>query len=354
MAKKIDIGSKEFSKLLVDSPYLPNQELIRQIDSKMFPLDQNKVFNHKPEQLAFKEFSRCLSLYQEKNKNSRPEQAIGRAVGIQSIITRTEAPYKEQLEALAIKTIKELYQVPDDIDLKAIINPKISLGTSQDHNPETFLELTLEQKNAMRDEIQKRIILNGLVHGSSMHVWKGLFHLVSEELGKINPNLKELYEVYTSSMGLYLWQLNPNTMIQAVQANVQMTQGVNRLNFNRDGKPGGTITAEAINFPVMLHELNKGVMDWIISAGIPKNYSEAELKYYYSKADTYEFELYHYLLSPTLWVSLLEVLQIDNKNIPNILSNITKLSYIELTDLFKAIIDDKIKAKEKIIFYKIL
>lgn len=334
MAKKIDIGSKEFSKLLVDSPYLPNQELIKQIDSKMFPLDQNKVFNYKPEQLAFKEFSRCLSLYQDKNPNSRPEQAIGRAVGIQSIITRTEAPHKEQLEALAIKTIKELYQVPDEIDLKAIINPKISLGTSQDHNPETFLELTLEQKNAMRDEIQKRIILNGLVHGSSMHVWKGLFHLVSEELGKINPGLKELYEVYTSSMGLYLWQLNPNTMIQAVQANVQMTQGVNRLKFNRDGKSGGTITAEAINFPVMLHELNKGVMDWVISAGIPKNYSEAELKYYYSKADTYENEIYHYLLAPSLWTQLLEEKNIDNEEIPQMLSDVTKLSYQELTKLF--------------------
>lgn len=334
MAKKIDIGSKEFSKLLVDSPYLPNQELVRQIDSKMFPLDQNKVFNHKPEQLAFKEFSRCLSLYQEKNPNSRPEQSIGRAVGIQSIITRTEAPYKEQLEALAIKTIKELYQVPDEIDLKAIINPKISLGTRQDHNPETFLELTLEQKNAMRDEIQKRIILNGLVHGSSMHVWKGLFHLVSEELGKINPSLKELYEVYTSSMGLYLWQMNPNAMIKAVQANAQMTQGFNRLNFNRDGKPGGTITAEAINFPVMLHELNKGVMDWIISAGIPKNYSEAELKYYYSKADTYENEIYHYLLAPSLWTQLLEEKNIDNEEIPQMLSDVTKLSYQELTKLF--------------------
>ncbi len=354
MAKQIDIGSKEFSKLLIGSPHLPSGELIKQLDSKMFPLDQNKVFNHKPEQLAFKEFSRCLSLYQEKNPGCRPEQAIGRAVGVQSLIIRSEAPHKEQLEALAIKTIKDLYQVPDIIDLKAIINPNTSLSTEQDHSPDTFLELTLEQKNAMRDEIQKRIILNGLVHGSSMQVWKGLFHLVSEELNKINPALKELYEVYTSATGLYLWQLNPNVMVKAVQQNAQMTQGYNKLEFNRDGREGGTITAEAINFPVMLHELNKGVMDWIVSAGIPKNYSEAELKYYYSKSDDYPSEIYHYLLSPTLWSNLLDVLEIENSMIPKALSNIVKLSYSELADLFKTIIDDKIKGREKILYYKIL
>ncbi len=299
----------------------------------MFPLDQNKVFNHKPEQLAFTEYSRCLSLFQEKNQGVEPSQALGRAVGVQALIVRSETPHKAQLEALAIKTIKELYQVPDCVDLKAIINPKTTLGTGQDHSPDSFLELTLEQKNAMRDEIQKRIILNGLVHGSSMHVWKGLFHLVSEELDNINPGLRELYNVYTSSIGIYLWMLNPVMMTEAVQDNQQITQGYNKLEFNKD-KEGGTITAEAINFPVMLHELNKGVMDWIISAGIPQNYSEAELKYYYSKADRYENEIYHYLLAPTLWTQLLEEKNIENEEIPQMLSDVTKLSYQELIKLF--------------------
>jgi len=334
MAKKIDIGSKEFSKLLIGSPYYPNGKLIKQIDSKMFPLDQNKVFNHKPENLAFPEFSRCLSLFLEKNPGKEPNSALGRAVGVQSIIARTEAAHKPELEALAIKTIKELYNVPDFVDLKAILNPKTTLGTGQDHNPDRFLELTLEQKNNMRDEIQKRIILNGLVHGSSMQVWKGLFHLVSEELEQINPSLKQLYDVYTSSMGIYLWMLNPEQMVEAVANNQQMTQGYNKLEFKKNGEAGGTITAEAINFPVMLHELNKGVMDWVISAGIPQNYSEAELKYYYSKADTYENEIYHYLLAPTLWNQLLEEKNVNNEDIPQMLSDVTKLSYQELINLF--------------------
>lgn len=333
MAKKIDIGSKEFSKLLANYSHLPNERLIKQLDSKMFPLDQNKVYSFKPEQLAIKEFTRCLNLYQDKNPNLDPTQALGRVIGVQGLIVRSETPHKSQLEALAIKTIKELYQVPDYVDLKAIINPQTILGTNQDNNPESFLELTLEQKNNMRDEIQKRVILNGLVHGSSMHVWKGLFHLVSEELDKINPSLRELYDVYTSATGMYLWTIDPQAFSEVIKDNNQITQGYNKLQFNKQGD-GGTITAEAINFPVMLHELNKGVMDWIISAGIPQNYSEPELKYYYAKADSYENEIYHYLLSPTLWTQLLEDKNIDNEEIPQMLSDVTKLSYPELIQLF--------------------
>lgn len=333
MAKKIDIGSKEFSKLLISSPHLPNQKLIKKLDSKMFPLDQNKVYNHKPEQLAVKEFTRCLNLYQDKNHGLEPNHSLGRIVGVQGLIIRSEAAHKTQLQELAIKTIKELYQVPDYIDLKAMINPETTMGTKQDHNPDSFLELTLEQKNNMRDEIQKRVILNGLVHGSSMHVWKGLFHLVSEELNKINPGLIELYDVYTSSVGMYLWTVDLDIFSDVIKNNNQITQGYNKLEFNKD-KEGGTITAEAINFPVMLHELNKGVMDWIISAGIPQNYSEAELKYYYAKADSYENEVYHYLLSPTLWTQLLEEKNIDNEEIPQMLSDVTKLTYPELIKLF--------------------
>ncbi|GIV43864.1 MAG: hypothetical protein KatS3mg035_0987 [Bacteroidia bacterium] len=103
-----------------------------------------------------------------------------------------------------------------------------------------------------------------------------------------------------------------------------------------------------------MHEVNKGVIDYLICHGIPKHYSEEELVYYYSKADNYQHEFYHYLLSPTLWVDLLDVLHIESQFIPNVILQITKLSYSELTDLFRTIIDDKIKGRERAIYYKII
>jgi len=348
MAKKPDIGSKEFSRLLGDSPYKPHKNLVKRIDSKLFSLDMNKVFNFKPEYLAHSEFSRCLSLFKERNPGVSPEEGSLRIAGTQALITKNEMPHTKELQQLAIDIIKEVYQVPDYVDLAGFINPRLNMDTEQDHNPESFLELTLQQKNDMRDEIQKRVILNGLVHGSSMHVWKGIYHLVTEELDKINPNLKEFYNYYTSTLGITLWLMNPDMMMGEIENDTQITQGLNKLNFNKQQGFGGKIEARGINFPVLLHELNKGVLDWLISAGIPKNYSESELKYYYAKADAYENEIWHYLLSPTLWVDLLACAQLENHDIPKLISKLTKLSYQDLVDLFRTMQTNKEAATKTI------
>lgn len=348
MAKKPDIGSKKFSLLLEELTYHPHKNYIKRIDSGMFSLDLNKVFNYKPELLAYKEFTRCLDLFKSRNPGISPVEAASRIPGVQVLIAKTESPYKAQLEELAINTIKEIYQVPDYVDLKGIISPRLSLDTEQNHDAESFLELTLEQKNKMRDEIQKRIILNGLVHGSSMHIWKGIYHLVSAELDAISPELKELYDYYTSTLGITIWLMNPDMFQDVIENGNQMTQGFNKLQFDKEKGFGGQIQAKGVNFPVLLHELNKGVLDWLISAGIPKEYTEDELEYYYSKADAYENEPWHYTLSPTLWAGLLEAAQVPNEDIPKLISKLTKLSYSELVELFRLIQDNLDLAKEKI------
>lgn len=348
MAKKPDIGSKEFSKLLTSFEHLPHKNYIKRIDSKMFSLDLNKVFNYKPELLAIKEFSRCLELFIQRNPGLSPSEGANRIPGVQSLIIKAETPFKDKLQELAISIIKDIYQVPDYVDMKAFIQPRLSLDTEQDDDAVPFLDLTLEQKNKMRDEIQKRVILNGLVHGSSMHIWKGIYHLAIKELDSINPELKELYNYYTSTMGITIWMINPDEFQKTIGDETQMTQGFNQLRFDREKKYGGQIQAKGINFPVLLHELNKGVIDWLISAGIPQDYTEEELKYYYSKADDYQNEPWHYTLSPSLWSELLDVARLDNEDIPKLISRLTKLSYEQLVDLFRLIQDNKEEATKKI------
>ena len=263
-------------------------------------------------------------------------------------ILLNEEPFKARLEELAIQTIKDIYQVPDYVDMKGFIHPRLSLDTEQDHDAESFLDLTLEQKNKMRDEIHKREILNGLCHGSSMHIWKGVYHLVAAELDEINPQLKGLYDYYTSTLGISIWLINPDMFQDMIENDTQLTQGFNELKFDKQKGFGGQIQAKGIDFPVLLHELNKGVVDWLISAGIPQEYTEQELTYYYSKADRYSAEPWHYTLSPTLWSDLLDVVQMPSEELPKLIRKLTKLSYPELVQLFRLIQDDIESAAKQI------
>jgi len=353
MAKKADIGSKKFSEMLTPLSSKPHKIIIKKLDSKMFPLDQNKVFAYKTEQLAFKEYSRCLSLFERRNKKIQPEEALLRLPGVQSLIIKAEETNKNKLQQLAIDTIKEIYQVPDYINIKALINPRLSLDTEQDTNKESFLSLTLCQKNKMLDQIKKRQILNSFAHGSSLTIWSGVYHLVNEELKKIDHSLIELYDYYTSTIGIGIWMMNPDSFQDAIEEGNQITQGYNKLKFNRTQGFGGTIEAKGINFPVLLHEINKGVVDWLISAGIPKEYTEEELKYYYSKADDYKTEVFQYLLSPSVWSELLDAAQLDNNKIPHLISYLTKQNYETIVELFRLIQDNKELATKKIQGWKL-
>jgi hypothetical protein len=352
---KIDIGNKEFSKTIQNLPYTPNRGIIKKLDAKLFSLDANNVYSYKPEYLAGQEFKSVCDLFQRRfGDEIKPSDVLLKVMGLFEYISRKEKPFVADLQSLAVEIIRDLYDVPEHVDLKAFIEPRIHLDTEQDNNPEPFLELSLEQKNTMRDEIQKRVILNGLVHGSSMHIWKGVYYLVKDKLDEMNPQLVELYDEFTAGINFQFWMMNPEGIQNAIENGQQLTQGFNEIKFDQPGKPQATVLCKAINFPALLHEVNKGVIDYLICHSIPKHYSKEELAYYYSKADNYQHEFYHYLLSPTLWVDLLDVLHIDSHLIPNAILQITKLSYSELTDLFRTIINDKAKGREKAIYYKII
>jgi len=271
-----------------------------------------------------------------------------RIAGIQQLIVKKEKPIRKQLEEIGISLIKEIYNIPDYINLKAIIRPGLDFNSEQDNNPKPFLELTLEQKNKMLDQIKKREVFIGLIHGSSMNIWKGLHHMIAEKINLLDPDLKELYNQYTASIGIALWFMNPDDLMEDIIDSKMITQGFSKVKFNRTQGFGANIETESINFPVMLHELQKGLMNYLFASGIPKEYSEIELEYYYSKADNHINEPYHYLLSPTLWVDLLETANINNDQIPRLISNLTQLSYNELVVLFRNIIDKKLEAKNLI------
>jgi hypothetical protein len=94
------------------------------------------------------------------------------------------------------------------------------------------------------------------------------------------------------------------------------------------------ITAEAIVFPVLLHELNKGVMDYLICRGLPSDVTESELKYIYSKADCYSYEIWCYFLAPALWDGLLSKEQVGGTEMPKVIKKLCEMDLNQLTNYF--------------------
>jgi len=82
--------------------------------------------------------------------------------------------------------------------------------------------------------------------------------------------------------------------------------------------------------------------------------SKEELEYYYSKADRYTDEIWHYYMGPTLWSSLLEVVQLNPEDLPKVIAGVCKLDYKDLATLCNKIINDKEEAREDLFELNIL
>lgn len=359
----------KFSQHLEGLKHKPDGSIIKPLDSGMFELSSNILFNYKPGLLAAPEFKRCLSLLEKRlpyefslSGNNHLQHLQEKYIGIFTMIQRREAAHKERLEEMAIDVVREMYDVPEDIILNANLETGFDMGLEtddQDDSPDEILKSPPERMRYIREQIQKRIVLNGLVHGSSMHIWKGAHYIVQEKIKSIDSGLMELYDEYSAIVGYLLWKQNLPMMMRALRDGEEMendmsgfmTQGFNEVKFDEEEDK---INCNAVNFPVLLHEMTKGVMDYLICRGIPQDLSAEELKYYYAKADKYENEVWHYYLSPTIWIEMLDVLKITSDKIPSVIAKLSELDYKVLVELLKSVLDDKENAKIKFEVWEII
>jgi hypothetical protein len=356
---KLDsIREKKFSDSIKGLKHLPHNDTTRRVDSKLFSLDANRLYHYRPELLASEEYKRCLELFERRLPAEQAVPTHEAVVMTQMRMQPTsdsmflkEMKNQERLQEIAVDTVRSLFDIPEHVRLLPKIDNDMDLDTDQDDSPEPFLSLNKEDKDRMYDEIQKRIILNGLVHGSAMHIWKSAHYIIKEQIDQVDNFLMTLYDEYTAAVGWLIWQMDPDSFQREVGG---ITLGYNKLEFEEEGEPEVNVHCHAVNFPVLLHELTKGAMDYLISRGIPQDFSAEQLEYYYAKADAYENELWHYLMSPTIWIKLVEAADVVTQDVPAVIANLTQLSYQELTEVLRACIDSKTQGKMKLNQFKIV
>lgn len=348
--------------MIEDLKHRPHNDITSRIDSKMFSLDGNELYHYKPELLAGEEYKRCLELFEKRlpseyglptpNSVVRLQQQMAM---IDKVMFNKEMRHIEELKQIAVQAIRSLFSIPEHVVILPEIGRNLNVKSEeQDDNPSPALSLEPEQQRKMYQEIQKRIILNGLVHGAAMHIWKSAHYIIKDQIDNLDPMLMTLYDQYTTSVGWLIWQMSPDEMQAAIDSGGAMTQGFNQLEFEEEGEPECNVHCHAINFPVLLHEVTKGAIDYLICHGIPKEYNEEELRYYYATADDYSNELYHYLLSPTLWIRLVQAVDLETQFLPSVIMKLSQLSYSELCDIFIPMIDDIELGRKKLLMYKII
>jgi hypothetical protein len=210
-------------------------------------------------------------------------------------IMRIEAQHREELEQLAIQASLEETEVPADwFKIEALLNRQpINTGDfrmkpekdkeekEEDESPEipSFDVEDLTDEEVLELEKHKRNIINAIIQGAAK---RGHYVFqkpdIKARLDEINPSL---YRDYLGIMAIndFLYF----TMEQMIEMMSQTGQGVAgkvKLQDNDDDeeeggededKPDTKIVAEGMIFPILCHEIIKGIEEGKGRYGLPKD-----------------------------------------------------------------------------------
>jgi hypothetical protein len=218
-------------------------------------------------------------------------QAMQRLVMIQS-------QNKEELEALAVKLVKDEMGIPEgamQFDAQLVMQP---MGAAEGMKTEAEMPSEEEVKELMGDmenfnlERAKRRMINSLIQGAA---FKGghMYNLVRREINDMNPQLMNLYAVTQALMEHAYW-IFPDMEGMAGSGGGQMGQS----EFDPETDPP-TVKARAVTFPLLVHELVKGVYEVFGTHGLPDDPRQAEMVL--NAEDSLPAEIWDSRLGPIFW-----------------------------------------------------
>jgi hypothetical protein len=215
-------------------------------------------------------------------------------------------------------------------------------------NHENDIEAFLDAMDTFDKEKSKRRLINSLIGGAAK---KGqyMYHLVSEKLNEIHPDLIELYTVTTAIIDHLYW-LYPEETIEAMSGSGGNEAGTSEINNETDPP---TVIARGINFPTLVHELIKGVYEVFGTHGLPDDPRQAEM--IMGSQDTVPAEAWDLKLGPVFWELLqksypIEILsEEDMKYIQHYLfMRISAMKADDFFELFREVLEEKPAGREKI------
>ena len=380
MSKKINEAPIDYG----DRPERMAPDIQAKIQGRETPLSDNPaldidvdgdgVVSSFEEKLASKRFRDVVDKVKQytgltdiSNQNAFMELQMMLARAVQEVKS-IENENEEYLENLAVDLVTKEMSIPEgtfqfDVELLSgmgQIDTSKMRGQSEEPDEEEIMKAFGDQDaEEMEDDIDafmdamdkfdmekaKRRFINSLIQGAAK---KGhyMFALVQEELDRLDPRLLNLYGVLMSIADLMYW-IVPDQMTQMMAGAGEGVQGSEEVDDTTDPP---TIKAKGLFFPVLVHELLKGVYEVLGTQGLPDDPKAAELVM--GSQDTLPYEIWDLRLGPVIWEKFIaaypeDLFEDDLKEIQNYLfSRFSALTTEEFFDVAREILGETDKGRK--------
>jgi hypothetical protein len=226
----------------------------------LLEVDYEKIFS--PQTMATLKGRSGQSLKQMLgDKNLR--QTMMRSQTLLNEIIQAEDGYRDELEMVAAQMVTDAYPIIDYANIK--IDAKIVGMGDLNIQPGEGGEVSLEDAPAEAEKAKRRII-NGITQGASIRGAFG-FMLFKEYLDQINPALVAKYsEILKLSFGIYDDENAIALMLSLLAQGQKMAGGESEMEYDEENEQF-VIKAKAICFPMLVHEIVKGLYEIVGTEG---------------------------------------------------------------------------------------
>lgn len=266
-----------------------------------------------------------------------------------------EANHIPQLEELAVSIVLDLPEFKDareawingDIRIEAsIVNrlapEKHERNMRNIHAPEdseddieTIGLNVPEIKGEITQEIHKRRFVNMLIQGAAASKMSA-YHLAADTLNQIDPTILKLYGQMVALGDLSYW-MKPEDMFgggeHGGEESIDVEDGVY------------VVRAVAINFPLLVHELVKGMYE-VVAHNVVEDPTIRQ--HVYAKADVLADEEWHIMKGPAVWAHFNHIINKlkASELIPRVLNHLCSLSAFEFADIVRGIFEETPESQE--------
>jgi hypothetical protein len=390
---KINLSESDIMSILKETqnPIMKKSELIETIQNNLISEaqmndnvrqnfesgnhDYSEVINTDlAKNLADESFEEIAQKIREKTGNNNVTIDDVQRLMSNSLMNAAKQEYQygiERLEQKAVEMIKKQFNIPNDaVDFEATITglpPQMLVG--RDVSPQEAEDLSRQvgakvskinreglkmqkgtsevpqgkSEDELKPKIKRRRLTNAMMHGAARKSQN--LHHMDDQLRQENPQLGQNYANVMTANDASYWMLNDDTIREQGQQGIHAGNARIQLSSEEGGKP--KVIAQGMIFPILLHELTKGVIELMSLWSLPKDRDVRQ--YVLDKTDNLESETNDIRLGPAIWTKFVEQIPVDNQEVISLTWNmLQELSDHDFNSIIDGLLSDSTDAQTKV------
>jgi hypothetical protein len=289
-----------------------------------------------------------------------------------SLMAAAQEEYRigiENLERKAVEMIRKQYNIPAnavEFDAKIVgLPPQMLVGS--DMSPEQMERLSRQanikvgkinrqglkmdrgtseppqgkSEEELKPQIKRRRLTNAMMHGAARKSQN--LHHMDDQLRDENPQLGRNYANVMAANDANYFLIDDATIRSEGESGIHA--GNVRIDLSNREKP--KVIAQGMIFPILLHELSKGVVELMSLWGLSED--SEERRYVLDKTDNLSSETNDIRLGTKIWERFVEQIPVDNQEVISLTWNmLQELSDYEYNQVIEGLIRKSTDAQNKV------